>query len=325
MLKLSKESSLKGGLKMGYNQIQLLLQERADYNAKLNLIPYDGTVEIKENKSGKYLYIRKRVAGKLTSTYVDVYSDELYQILLKGTKEAKEIRKAIRKLDKDLANLGYESVELSKEVILNIDFARANLKKNIYDQAVLEGIGTTFPQTEDILENGKIVGVKANDVQKILNLKRAWEFILDEDVVSYPSSYEVLCNIAKLVNEGFFSNGGAIRRTPVSIGGSSYIPPIPEEDKVKEAINKILNEKIESIDKAINVCLYCMKTQVFIDGNKRASIIFANHYLISQGKGLLVIPEKKVLMFKKLLVAYYEGKDTEKIFEFMKSKCLTKI
>lgn len=30
-----------------------------------------------------------------------------------------------------------------------------------------------------------------------------------------------------------------------------------------------------------------MKTQIFLDGNKRASIIFANHYLISHGGSII--------------------------------------
>ena len=29
------------------------------------------------------------------------------------------------------------------------------MKMNIYDQAVLEGVATSFPQTEEIIENGK--------------------------------------------------------------------------------------------------------------------------------------------------------------------------
>ena len=48
-----------------------------------------------------------------------------------------------------------------------------------------------------------------------------------------------------------------------------------------------------------------MKTQIFNDGNKRAAVIFANHYLISKGQGLLVIPEKDVPIFKKMLVIMY--------------------
>lgn len=53
-----------------YSEIQELLQQRADCQARLNLMPYDGNPEIKEQNGSKYLYIRKRIAGKLTSTYV---------------------------------------------------------------------------------------------------------------------------------------------------------------------------------------------------------------------------------------------------------------
>ena len=97
----------------------------------------------------------------------------------------------------------------------------------------------------------------------------------------------MLSHIAKLVNEGFFLDGGRIRGVPV----------------------------------AIELCVYCMKSQIFLDGNKRASVIFANHYLISHGKGLLVIPENRVPEFKKLLVKYYEGEDLQVIASFMREYC----
>lgn len=209
-------------------------------------------------------------------------------------------------------------------MLLNIDFARANMKSNIYDQAILEGIATTFPDTETIIENGKVKGMTATDVQKILNLKRAWEFIMDKDVVASKSTYSILCYIAGLVNEGFYTYGGRIRRIPVTIGGTTYVPPLPIELVVKEKIEEILNKNAEPVDIAIELCLYCMKTQIFNDGNKRASVIFANHFLISNGAGLLVIPENKVPEFKKLIVAYYEDKDNGAILEFMKKYCWKK-
>ena len=274
---------------------------------------------------GKYLYIRKRIASRLTSTYVDVYSDELYQLLLRNAKESKELKKRIRKIDKQLAELGYTATELSPEVMLNLDFARANLKANIYDQAILEGVSTTFPQTEDIIENGVVNGMTASDVEKILNLKHAWEFILDADVLQSKTDYYLLCHIAKLVNEGFYTQGGRIRCVPVKIGGSSYIPPIPIESVVKESIEEILNSDKSLIEIAIDLCLYSMKSQIFIDGNKRAAVIFANHYMISKGLGLLVIPEKYVPEFKQLLVKYYEGENPAIITTFMKEKCWRKI
>lgn len=306
-----------------YPQIQELLHTKADYQARLNLLPYDGNPEIKEQNGNKYLYVRKRIGSRLKSTYVDVYSDELYQLLLRNAREAREYKKNIRRLDKELAQLGYVDQEISPSVQLNLEFARANMKSNIYDQAILEGVATSFPQTEDIIDNGIVNGMTAADVQKILNLKHAWEFILDRDVITYPSDYSILSHIARLVNEGFFQDGGRIRGVPVTIGGSSYIPPIPIETVVKERITELVNRNIPAEEKAIELCLYCMKAQVFTDGNKRASVIFANHYLISQGGGVLIIPEKEVPEFKKLLVAYYEGRD-DSIQEFMKEKCVKK-
>ncbi|UYT07497.1 Fic family protein [Treponema denticola] len=304
-----------------YNEIQEFLKTRADLHARLNLLPYDGTPEIKERGDGKYLYVRKRVAGKQTSTYVGVYTEELYNLLLRNAKEARKIRKELRYVEAQLAIAGYSEDDLSPNVMANIEFARANIKINIYDQAVLEGIATSFPQTEEIIDNGRVSGMTATDVQKILNLKHAWEFILDKDVIASRSDYYMLSHIAKLVNEGFFVEGGRIRGVPVTIGGSSYVPALPNEADVKDRIQKITEENDDVINIAIKLCLYCMKTQIFLDGNKRASVIFANHYLISHGGGFIVIPEKEVSEFKQLLVKYYEGEDVSNIASFMKERC----
>ena len=312
-------------MKDTFDMIQRLLQEKADYQARLNLIPYDGSPEIKENNSGKYLYIRKRAGGRLTSTYVDLYTDELYQLLLRNSKEARELKKLIRKVDKELAANGDVGDELPADVILNLDFARANMKSCIYDQAVLEGVATTFPQTEEIIENGTVNGMTADDVQKILNLKHAWEFILDKDVIQSESNYYLLCHVAKLVNEGFFYDGGRIRGVPVTIGGTVYVPPIPIESQVKDCISEIISSGKEAIDIAIDLCMYCMRTQIFIDGNKRASVIFVNHFMISHGLGLIVIPEKYVSEFKKKLVLFYETADISEIRDFLKEKCWRKM
>ena len=308
-----------------FTEIQNLLQKRAEFQARLNLLPYDGSPEIKELGDRKYLYIRKRVGSRLTSTYVDAYSDTLYQLLLRNAREARELKKSIRRIEKELANHGFIEQDLSPEVIFNLEFARANMKSNIYDQAILEGVATTFPQTEDIIDNGKISGMTATDVQKILNLKHAWEFILDRDVIQCDSNYHILSHIAKLVNEGFYTDGGRIRGVPVKIGGSSYIPPLPIESTVKDALREITRQEESTIDVAIHLCLYCMRAQIFNDGNKRAAVLFANHYLISRSGGLLVIPEKEVPTFKSMLVKYYERKEDKGIVTFMKDKCWRRI
>lgn len=304
-----------------FNKTQYLLRNKAEMQARLNLIPYEGTIEIKEIDNKKYLYIRKRLLNKIKSIYVGIYSEELHMTLLRQVKDAKELKKKIREVDKELAKLGYNQEELTDKLMLNLDFARANMKSLIYDQAILEGISTTFPDTELIIDNGKVNNMSTIDVLKIINLKHAWEFVLDKDVILSPTNYYVSQYIAKLINEGFFYDGGRIRQTSVKIGGSQYIPPIPEEATVKERIKEIVNSEKEDIDKAIELTLFMMKTQIFNDGNKRTAIILANHYLISKGQGLLVVPFNLVSEFKKLLISYYENYDLETIKTFLKERC----
>ena len=304
--------------------MQKLLKEKADIQSKLKVSVFDGSIEVKTINNEKYIYVRKREAGKYKSTYIDKFSEELYAMAVSQSQQLRALKKKLRTIEKELAKLGYQKGELLPRVLLNIDFARANVKSLIYDQAILEGVSTTFPQTESILENGEVYGVKASDVQKILNLKHAWEFIVDPDVIASPCNFYLLSHIARLINEGFYTNGGDIRSVPVSIGGSKYTPPLPNEYDIKENLASILNAALYPIDIAIELALYCMKTQIFIDGSKRASIIFANHFMIQNGVGLLVVPEALVPEFKGLLVAYYEGKNESQIKQFLKEQCWRK-
>lgn len=309
---------------MKKRDIQEVLYLRSEAMARYKMLPYTGTIDIKEKAGRSYLYVRQRVAGKLVSEYVGPYDDVLYDRLLNYVKQGRELKRNIRRLEKELAGLVYESAEINQGLIKNIDFARANIKNSIYAQAILEGVATTFPQTESIIDNGKIVGMTATDVQKVLNLKHAWEFILDRDVISCQTDYTILCRIAKLVNEGFFYDGGQLRNVPVAIGGTKYLPPLPMENVVKEQLRVLLKEKKGSIEIAISLCLWCMKSQLFNDGNKRTGVIFANHYLISHKGGLLVVPEKEVGVFRRKLVEYYEGNSND-LVDFLRNECWQKL
>ena len=68
-----------------------------------------------------------------------------------------------------------------------------------------------------------------------------------------------------------------------------------------------------------------VKAQAFIDGNKRTSVIFANHFLIGKGKGIIVIPVENVEEYKSLLIKYYETDDNTDIKKFLITNCYFKI
>lgn len=302
--------------------ISQLLEEKRVISSRLKNLVY-GTLEVRESGNKKYIYVHYREEGILVTKYVGEYSSELYNVILENNNIAKELKKKLKEVNKELKRLNYVESELSEGVKLNIDLARRNLVDSIYKQAMLEGVATTYSDTETIINGGKVNNMTASDVGKVVNLKHAWEFILSEGVITYLSNFNLLCQINAIVEEGFSYNAGKIRQVPVRIGGSSYIPPIPFEGKVKEEIDAIINSSLNEIDKAIHLLLYVMKKQIFIDGNKRSAVIFANHYLISKGKGLIVIPAELVSEYKKLLIEYYETDKTENIIKFIKDECIT--
>lgn len=305
-------------------EIMNLLQSKQLLEKELSSLAY-GAVEIRENNNNKYIYVHYREDGVALTKYVGEYSDELYNLILNNSIKAKELKKQIKEINKKLKQLNYVEEELSEKVEENIDFAKRHLVDTIYKQAILEGVATTFADTESIIEGGKVNNMTSEDVMKIVNLKHAWEFILNKNVILSNTNFALLCEINKIVEDGFYYSAGKIRNVPVSIGGTTWTPELPIESVIKEELEAISNKTINDVDKAIEFLLYTMKKQVFIDGNKRTSVIFSNHYLISKGKGIIAIPAELTEEFKDLLISYYEGKDENNIKKFIKEKCYMSI
>ena len=301
-----------------------LLQSKQVLEHELQSLAY-GSVEIRENKSNKYIYVHYRENGVALTKYVGEYSNELYNLVLNNSIKAKQLKKQIKEITKKLKQLNYTEEELSEKVEENIDFAKRHLVDTIYKQAILEGVATTFADTESIIEGGKVNNMTSEDILKILNLKHAWEFILNKNVILSNINFALLCEINKIVEEGFYYTAGKVRNTPVTIGGTTWKPDLPIESIIKEELEEILNKELNDVDRAIELLLYTMKKQIFIDGNKRTSVIYSNHYLISKGKGIIAIPAELTAEFKELLIPYYEGKDENKIKKFIKEKCYMSI
>lgn len=298
--------------------IAMLIEEKAQLNRRMEKLLY-GSVEIRESGEKKYIYVHRREDGVPSTKYAGEFSNELYNLIIENNSLARDLKKRLREINKNLKASNYVETELSDEVELNRAVAYRNLVDSIYKQARLEGVATTFSDTETIVNGGLVNGMTADDVSKVINLKHAWEFILNKGVLQYPSNFAVLCQINALVEDGFSITAGRLRTVPVTIGGSSYLPPLPIESQIKEQLSEILAET-DTVKKAIRALLFVMKKQIFLDGNKRTAVIFANHILIKGGKGLIVIPAEDVEEYKKLLVKYYEEDDETAITSFLMKK-----
>ena len=202
-----------------------------------------------------------------------------------------------------------------------IEMSKRLLVDSIWKSANLEGLGTTFPKTEAILANAPTT-TKTEEVLFVINMKRAWQFLLEN--LDYKNSIMLLREYNKIVGELLFNYAGEIRTIPVQIGGTSWEPEMPHTGIIISTIEEM--EKIEDVElKALKYFCFIVRTQMFIDGNKRVAQLMANKVLIEKDIGIFQIPIEKLEEFKGLLIAFYECNNDTDIITFMKSFCIKRV
>ena len=201
----------------------------------------------------------------------------------------------------------------------NVFLAKRQLISSIYMGAKIEGLNVTFYEVQNILEGVNVPNVKLDEINTILNLRDAWKYVLDN--IKEEISLDFILKINSYVSRNESLSWVVLRTGNVGISGTDYIPKIPEEQEVKQEIEKIL--AIPNITlRSIKYMLYGMRNQLFWDGNKRTSMIIANKIMIMNGKGIILIKDENLLEFNKLLTDYYtNGLDSE-IIEFLYNKCI---
>ena len=201
----------------------------------------------------------------------------------------------------------------------NIFVAKRNLIDYIWKSARLEGINVTFPQTYAIIEKSRVSGVDVDDILKITNLKHAWQYLFN--TIHQPLNLDFLCKLHSEVARDEALEWGKLRTGKVYISGTSYIPPIPTEIDTNKALKRLLS--IENpLERSIETMLWCMKSQLFWDGNKRNSALAANKIMIENGCGIISVPNEYLEQFNDILCDYYTNDTLEQAKEFVYDYCI---
>ena len=201
----------------------------------------------------------------------------------------------------------------------NIFLAKKVLVNSIYNSAKLEGLNITFPETQTILEGVNVSKVKLDDITCILNLRDAWNFVINN--INAENNLDFICKVNSFVSRNESLEWGSLRTGKVRISGTSYIPNIPAKEEVENKLKEIMNIKNITL-RAIKYMLYGMRSQLFWDGNKRTSTIVANKIMIENGKGIILVKEEYILEFNKLLTEFYDTNNNEAIINFIYDNCI---
>ena len=193
-------------------------------------------------------------------------------------------------------------------------YSRAIAQKLLVDLAyassALEGNTYSYLDTQILIEFGKAAEGKAiEETQMILNHKEAIVYLID-NIADIEISPRELKMLHALLSRGLIEPAavGDIRKIPVDIGGSAYVPmSIPQ--KLEEELVQIAS-KARAIENPFEQSLFLMAfisyLQAFKDVNKRTGRLACNIPLLKSGFAPLSFMEVDQTKYVGGLLAFYE-------------------
>ena len=188
------------------------------------------------------------------------------------------------------------------------EMAKRLVIDSIWKGANLECLGTTYPKTYAILANAP-TNTRAEEVIFIINMKEAWQFLLDN--LDCPNNLEILLEYNKIVGNLLF-----------------YDIFLPKKPVVNNIFNDMVN-KLNQIDnpeeKALQYFCFVAKSKMFITGNMRVAQLIANKILIENNIGIFQVPIDNLETFRDLLIKFYKINNNNDIISFMKKYCVKRL
>lgn len=188
----------------------------------------------------------------------------------------------------------------------------------VYTSAKIEGNTYSKADALTLLDYGKTAGGKDySDAKMLLNLERAFRYILNDDCVinkhKIRSIHQILAD--DLVGDEDF---GSVRKKWVLIKGSDYIP-LGDSVTLESELDRLLEISSE-IKNPFNKALYLHNNiaylQYFADVNKRTARTISNLSLICDNKMVLIPQEALVSLYIEGILEYYETGASTKLKEF---------
>ncbi|MDO4493815.1 MAG: hypothetical protein Q4C53_08030 [Clostridia bacterium] len=302
-----------------------LIAERDRLRAELEKLQYSGMPEVKTRGGKQYLYTRRRIDGRLTSTYIGPYSNELFDALKENGAREHDLRISLRRLEKKLA--GKLTAKQPKTEARTAPSAPAGDKSAVWlmlakkrrnalvaNEAPLAGITADRRRVLALLNNGTITGIPMQEVGQVMALSRAWDAVLEPADNGDP--LDALCRFGRLIGG---RDGGKLR-IPVDEEDS-----VADPETVRARLSTILGGEGPARERAVALFLYCVKARILETNNDCAALLLANRMLIPSAGCALDFPPEALEEFRTLRAGFIEGNDRGTITRFLYAKCVERV
>lgn len=293
---------------------EAMLAERDRLREQLSALQYSGMPEVKTRGGRKYLYTRKRVDGRLTSTYVGPYSEEMFAALEENGKLEHELRISLRRLEKKLAVKLPGSEGASDKTGVWLMLAKKRRNGLVANEAPLIGLTADRRRVLDLLNNGTITGIPMQEIGSIMALSRAWDAVLEPADIGDP--LETLQRFGRLIGG---AQGGKLR-APVSEDD-----PVPDPETLRERLCRIIGGEGPGRERAVALFLFCMRARILQQNNDCAALLLANRLIIPATGYVIDIPPEAYEEFLALRDDFICGSDRGTLTRFIYARCVERV
>ena len=203
--------------------------------------------------------------------------------------------------------------------------AKKMLPEYVFDASKLENNPLTFPEVQTLLDGVSIDGRKITDVEQVLNIRDAWNFVFScVRERRFTLDLETYCSLHALVARNEALEWGKFRTGNVGIAGTKEYKCPPAESLpaiFQEELPKLVAIQ-NPIERAICVFLWGASNLFFWDGNKRTSRLTACGILLSEGIGVFNIRANDIQEFNSKILDFYETQRADEIALFLSEKCI---
>lgn len=199
--------------------------------------------------------------------------------------------------------------------------AKRDLPVLVYDAVNLEGVAMTLPEVQTLLDGITVGGHKISDQNMALNQAKTWEYLFDlVNKGAFAFNKAIALQLHKIAAQDEVLEWGKFRSGYVTIAGSNYEPPAPEDlDKRWLEIEQMVLAKTDVYDQAITAFLQMARAQFFWDVNKRMGRFMMNGILLSNGFPIINVPAKRQQEFNRLMLDFYVSDNMQPMNQFLRS------
>lgn len=174
-----------------------------------------------------------------------------------------------------------DQYQMTREI--NRRFARREFTELIHTMSRFEGVTTTLPQTQTIIDGLGVAGVSTDDITVIVALKRGWNQVLAD---TQPVSLVTLKQLNRLVAANDSLAPGELRtgKGAVQITDETFYSPAAVDPQAESQLIADFQTRAGSVTaRAIALMYHVMRGQLFGDGNRRTAMLAANQMMINGG------------------------------------------